>query len=147
MSLISKITSILPDWGNNPEKQRERLLQRYISRMRRFDLSGKNVVLRESDGPLQVEKLDVWMEIIIIAADGQKRVREILEFIVAEFGGDAPQELEGGMINLIEQLNTLHILETHTKPRELPYYLKLPVSQQNRHRARALMIEDGFIAE
>lgn len=147
MSLISKITSILPDWGSNPEKQRERLTQRYISRVRRYDLAGKNVVLRESDGPQRVEKLDVWMEIIVIAADGQKRVREILDFIVGEFGGDAPEELEAGMLNLVEQLSMLNILETHVKPRELPYYLKLPVSQQNRHRARALMIEDGFIAE
>ncbi len=147
MSLISKITSILPDWGNNPEKQRERLMQRYVSRVRRYDLVGKNVVLRESDGRQRVEKLDIWMEIIIIAADGQKRVRDILDFIVGEFGGEAPEELEAGMINLVEQLDVLHILETHARPRELPYYLKLPVSQQNRHRARALMIEDGFIAE
>lgn len=89
--------------------------------------------------------LDEWLGSIINLADGQHTVNDFIIYISKQYPAGPPDDFEIQVEGMFNHLIDIQALRLANDPVELPYYLSLPAENQDIEKAKALMIEDGFI--
>jgi len=87
-----------------------------------------------------------WLGVVVIRADGQHTVRELIDSIAGQYQGQPPRDLQRTLQSAIERLAETGVVKLHDKPVELPYYLSLPVEHLDLEQARQSMADDGHTA-
>ena len=91
--------------------------------------------------------LDEWLGTIINLADGRHTVTDFISYIGRQYPAGPPDNFEDHVEEMFQHLIDIQALRLASEPVELPYYLAMPAEQQDVEKAKALMIEDGFIPE
>jgi len=84
-----------------------------------------------------------WLGLVVMLADGQHTIRELIDYMKRKYNGSPPAELERTIESVLERLTETGTVVLTDEPVEMPYYLSLPAEQLNLDKARQLMAEDG----
>ena len=71
--------------------------------------------------------------------------QQFVEKLKTQYEGGAPVGLEEQTLQLMEKLLAEGLIRLTDQPTQLPYYLSMPVAQQDKERALAEMKKDGYI--
>lgn len=112
--------------------------------MHRFDTTDGHIVVIDPQSP-RVVTLDPWLEVIFAAADGQHTTHEFIEKIKTQYSDGPPAKLEEQTVQLIDKLQAEGLIRFTDQKTQLPYYLSMPIAQQDKERALAEMKKDGYI--
>jgi Coenzyme PQQ synthesis protein D (PqqD) len=122
----------------------EHMKDNYFVRCARYEMTGEHVMVVDPKSP-RVITLDPWLEVIFAAADGQRTTQQFIEKLKTQYPGGAPAGLEEQTLQLMEKLLAEGLIRLTDQPTQLPYYLSMPVAQQDKERALAEMKKDGYI--
>jgi Coenzyme PQQ synthesis protein D (PqqD) len=117
---------------------------KYLIRCAQFDMIKQQLVVTDPNSP-RVITMDPWHQIVFLAADGQVTVSKLISELSNGYKDGPPPDLQNTVQSVVEELVSEGIINLSKSPTDLPYYLSLPVSQQDLEKARQLMIDDGFI--
>lgn len=84
-----------------------------------------------------------WLGLVVVLADGQHTIGELIDTLKQKYNGSPPAELERTIESVIERLTETQAIILTDEPVEMPYYLSMPAEQLNLDKARQLMAEDG----
>ncbi len=120
---------------------------KYIARRVIFASEGDNVSLVEGDNPHDEENmatLDLWLGLVVMLADGQSTVQQLIDHLAEQYKKGAPEDLgeivESAVVSLLES----EVLVLSDTPVELPYYLSAPAERLDLERAREAIAADGY---
>jgi hypothetical protein len=116
----------------------------YLSRNVTFRMMGEKVVLIENRRP-GVVTMDEWPQLIFTRANGEVTVGQIIDELRPHFPKGMPQELPIQIKRLVGEMEQAGFISLHSKKRRLPYYLSMPMEQQDLQRSKSEMKADGFI--
>jgi Coenzyme PQQ synthesis protein D (PqqD) len=116
----------------------------YFVRCARYEMMGEHAVAVDPKSP-RVITLDPWLEVIFAAADGQRTAQQFIEKLKTQYPDGAPAGLEEQTLQLMQKLVAEGLIRLTDQPTQLPYYLSMPVAQQDKERALAEMKKDGYI--
>jgi hypothetical protein len=92
-----------------------------------------------------VTPLDPWMGVVLSLADGQHTVAELIQYMAALYPDGAPDNLVDTLESVIKRLTDTDVIELTLRPSILPYYLRIPMDDQDPKQATDMMINDGFL--
>jgi hypothetical protein len=92
-----------------------------------------------------VTPLDPWMGVVLSLADGQHTVAELIQHMAAQYPDGAPDNLVDTLESVIKRLTDTDVIELTLRPSILPYYLRIPMDDQDPKQATDMMINDGFL--
>ncbi|MDH3354554.1 MAG: hypothetical protein OEL79_05000 [Chromatiales bacterium] len=92
-----------------------------------------------------ITPLDPWMGAVVSLADGQHTIAQLIQHMTAQYPNGAPENLLKTLESVIERLTETDVIELTLRPSILPYYLRLPMDEQDPKEATQLMINDGFL--
>jgi len=116
----------------------------YFVRCACYEMMGEHIVVVDPKSP-RVITLDPWLEVIFAAADGQRTLEQFIEKLKTQYAGGAPVGLEEQTLQLMQKLLAEGLIRLTDLPTQLPYYLSMPVAQQDKERALVEMKKDGYI--
>ena len=119
--------------------------KKYFYRVVPFSRNGDQVALVDALNPSVDTPLEAWLGTVISLADGQHRLEELKAFLAGRYPGGAPTNFDETLESAVERLLDSKALMLADEPVKLPYYLALPVNEQDKEKARQLMLEDGYI--
>ncbi len=122
----------------------EHMKSSYFVRCARYEMMGEHIVVVDPKSP-KVITLDPWLEVIFAAADGQRTAQQFIEKLKTQYAGGAPVGLEEQTLQLMQKLLAEGLIRLTNQPTHLPYYLSMPVAQQDKERALKEMKKDGYI--
>lgn len=117
---------------------------RYFSRNTLYTMLNEKVVLVERDRPGMVT-MDEWPQLVFLRADGEHKVADLISDIATQYQGGPPPGLPEQTRRIVLDLVQRGYLVLHKQKRRLPYYLAIPVENQDKRHAKAVMEADGFI--
>ena len=88
-----------------------------------------------------------WLGMVVAMADGQHTLEQLIDYLMKQYNGSPPDELEKTIESVIERLTETETVMLTDEPVDLPYYLSLPAEQLNLDKARQMMAEDGHTGE
>ncbi|MFW5447367.1 MAG: hypothetical protein ACKE8G_04435 [Methylophagaceae bacterium] len=91
--------------------------------------------------------LDPWMARIVLLADGQHTIDQLIQHMMTQYPDGAPSNLIETIESVITRLTENEVIEFTMRPSLLPYYLRLPIDEQDPKQATEMMIRDGFISQ
>ena len=124
----------------------EEIDSKYFIRNVTFSMLKEQVVLHERDRP-QMTTVDEWPQLVFLSADGEHTVAEFIAQVGRQYSGGAPKGLSEQTRQVIRDLATHGYVAVLSKPKKLPYYLSMPMEQQDPVRSKQLMEADGFITK
>ncbi len=92
-----------------------------------------------------VTPLDPWMGVVLSLADGLHTVAELIQRMAAQYPDGAPDNLVDTLESVIKRLTDTDVIELTLRPSILPYYLRIPMDDQDPKQATDMMINDGFL--
>ena len=92
-----------------------------------------------------VTPLDPWMGMVLSLADGLHTVAELIQHMAAQYPDGAPDNLVDTLESVIKRLIDTDVIELTLRPSILPYYLRIPMDDQDPKQATDMMINDGFL--
>ena len=92
-----------------------------------------------------VTPLDPWMGMVLSLADGLHTVAELVQHMAAQYPDGAPDNLVDTLESVIKRLTDTDVIELTLRPSILPYYLRIPMDDQDPKQATDMMINDGFL--
>ncbi len=122
----------------------EQMKNNYFVRCTRYEMMGEHIVVIDPKSP-RVITLDPWLEVIFAAADGQRTAQQFIDKLKAQYAGGAPVGLEEQTLQLMEKLLAEGVIRIADQPTQLPYYLSMPVAQQDKEKALLEMKKDGYV--
>ena len=129
-------------WADFPTMSTNR--SKYFSRTVVFAKRDSGIVLVDMHDTSVTEALDPWLGKVFVLADGTHTVQGLIDFVSRQYGGNPPTSLQATIDSVIERLRGSKIIALTDEPVELPYYLSLPVDEQDPELANRLMTEDRF---
>jgi hypothetical protein len=117
---------------------------KYFIRNTTYRMLDKRVVLIERDRP-GIVTMDDWPQLIFLSADGEHSVAEFIASLGKQYPKGMPPELPNQTRRLVRELAAAGYISLISKKKKLPYYLSMPMEQQDIERSKALMEADGFI--
>lgn len=117
---------------------------KYFSRNTCYTMLKDKFVLVERDRP-GVVTMDEWPQLVFLGADGEISVGAFIAALGKQYQGGPPPGLAEQTRGLVKDLAARGYIALHERKRKLPYYLSIPVEQQDQERAKAQMEADGFI--
>ena len=116
----------------------------YFYRTVVFSKLGDKVSLVDIHNPEnEALAFEPWLGVVVMRADGQHTIRELIDSIAGQYQGEPPHDLQHTLQSAIERLAETGVVKLHDKPVELPYYLSLPVENLNLEQAKQSMADDG----
>ena len=103
-----------------------------------------HVLVTDNRSP-RVITLDPWLEVIFAAADGQRTAQQFIAQLEAQYPKGAPAALAPQTYQLLAKMEAEGLIRFTDQKTELPYYLSMPSSEQDKQRALTEMKKDGFI--
>lgn len=119
----------------------------YFYRIALYTRKSGNVELVNAHENNRVFPLDEWLGTIVNLADGQHTVQDFINFITRQYPKGPPDNLAEEIENMMTHLVEIQAIRLFTQPVELPYYLSLPVEEQDAGKARELMVKDGYLQQ
>ncbi|HEA25627.1 MAG TPA: PqqD family peptide modification chaperone [Ectothiorhodospiraceae bacterium] len=92
-----------------------------------------------------ITPLDPWMGAVVSLADGQHTIAQLIQHMSAQYPDGAPEKLTETLESVIDRLTETDVIELTLRPSILPYYLRLPMNEQDPKQATEMMINDGFL--
>ena len=112
-----------------------------------FSKLGDKVSLVDIHNPEnEALAFEPWLGVVVMRADGQHTIRELIDSIAAQYPGEPPRDLQRTLESAIERLAETGVVKLHDEPVELPYYLSLPVERMDLEQAKQSMVDDGYTA-
>jgi hypothetical protein len=119
----------------------------YFYRTVVFSKLGDKVSLVDIHNPdKEALAFEPWLGVVVMRADGQHTVRELIDSMAGQYQGEPPHDLQRTLQSAIERLAETGVVKLHDEPVELPYYLSLPVERLDLDRAKQAMADDGHTA-
>jgi hypothetical protein len=117
----------------------------FFKRIAVYKVEGEDVSVVDVHANNVLTPLDPWMARVILLADGQHTIAQLIQHIAGQYAEGAPENLVETIESVITRLTESDAVELTTRPSLLPYYLRLPIDEQDPKEATQLMIQDGFI--
>lgn len=92
-----------------------------------------------------ITPLDPWMGAVLSLADGQHTIAQLIQHMAAQYPNGAPENLTKTLESVIDRLTETDVIELTLRPSILPYYLRIPMNEQDPKKATEMMINDGFL--
>ena len=92
-----------------------------------------------------ITPLDPWMGAVLTLADGQHTIAQLIQHMAAQYPNGAPENLTKTLESVIDRLTETDVIELTLRPSILPYYLRIPMNEQDPKKATEMMINDGFL--
>ena len=143
-SLFKKKRIELPEFE---ELKTSKIRDSYFIRRATWDWLDRETINVVDPNAPRVLTLDPWLQTIFLAANGQITITEFTNSMATKYGSKSsiPDGLDRTILGEIQKLVDLKIVELLDESQFLPYYIELPQSDQERDKAKRLMIADGFI--
>ncbi|NOQ81209.1 MAG: PqqD family peptide modification chaperone [Methylophaga sp.] len=119
----------------------------YFKRNMVYKVEGENVSIVNVKENNTVTTLDPWMARVVLLADGQHTIEQLLQHLTGQYPNGAPENLTETVESVINRLTESDVIELTARPTLLPYYLRLPIDEQDPQQATKQMISDGFIKQ
>ena len=117
----------------------------YFKRNTVYKVEGDNVSVVSVQEDNALTHLDPWMAKVVSLADGQHTIDQLIQHLTGLYPDGAPDNLVDTIESIITRLTDSEVIELTTRPSLLPYYLRIPMDEQDPKQATKLMIEDRFI--
>ena len=88
--------------------------------------------------------LDSWLGVIVLLADGQHTIAQLIEHMTAQYKGAPPDNLEKTIESAMQRLIETEVVRLSENPIDLPYYLSTPAEKLDIDMAKSLMEKDGY---
>ncbi len=121
--------------------------QYYFKRTTVYKVEGGTVSLVDVHENNTITPLDPWMGAVVSLADGQHTVGQLIQHMAGQYPSGPPDNLADTIGSVIKRLTDAAVLELTPEPCTLPYYLSLPLDEQDLKLATELMINDGFLRQ
>ncbi len=92
-----------------------------------------------------ITPLDPWMGTVVSLADGQHTVGQLIQHMASQYPNGAPDNLVETIESVFKRLTETEVVELTLRPSILPYYLRIPMDEQDPKKATEMMINDGFL--
>jgi hypothetical protein len=117
----------------------------YFKRNTVYKVEGDIVSLVDVHDNNSVTPLDPWMGTVVSLADGQHTVGQLIQHLAGQYPNGAPENLAETIESVIKRLSETDVVTLTPEPTTLPYYLNMPMDDQNPKLATELMVNDGFL--
>ena len=117
----------------------------YFKRNTVYKVEGDIVSLVDVHDNNTVTPLDPWMGTVVALADGQHTVGQLIQHMAGQYPNGAPDNLAETIESVIKRLSETDVVTLMPEPTTLPYYLNMPMDDQNPKTATELMVNDGFL--
>lgn len=118
----------------------------YFKRNTVYKVDGDDISVVDVKDNNSLTTLDPWMAKVVSLADGQHTIDQLVQHFAAQYPEGAPDNLSETIDSVITRLTESDVIELTMRPSLLPYYLRLPIDEQDPKQATELMISDGFIS-
>ncbi len=119
----------------------------YFKRNTVYKVDGDDIAIVDVKQNNTLTPLDPWMARVVLLADGQHTIDQLIQYLSSQYSEGAPSNLEETIESVITRLTESDVIELTMRPTLLPYYLRLPLDEQNPKQATEMMISDGFISQ
>ncbi|HHA18225.1 MAG TPA: hypothetical protein ENK70_00770 [Methylophaga sp.] len=117
----------------------------YFKRNAVYKAEGESISVVNVHENNTLTPLDPWMAMVVSLADGQHTIAQLIQHITALYPEGAPDNLVETIESVITRLTESEVIELTVRPSLLPYYLRMPMDEQDPKQATEMMIKDGFI--
>lgn len=118
---------------------------KYFFRIVLMSVEGEEASIADPLDTSKLTPLDPWLGAVFALADGQHTLEQLLDYMGRRYPAGPPENLERTIDSVVERLLESEVIKLDDAPVTLPYYLGLPVNQQDADKARQLMLQDGYI--
>lgn len=124
--------------------------------MQLSDYFYRTLIYSEAEGQVHVyEKLpphsliplDPWLGRVILLADGQHTLQELIDYMASQYRGDIPENYFKTIGSVIERLLESGAIALSETPYTLPYHLAMSKEQQDPAMSEKSMKEAGYSGE
>jgi len=119
----------------------------YFKRNAVFKIEGETRSLVDVQNNNVLTPLDPWMAIVVSLADGQHTIEQFVQHLAGQYPNGAPENLKETVESVISRLTDDDVIQLTAQPTVLPYYLRMPIDEQDTKQATELMLQDGFISK
>lgn len=119
--------------------------QEYFKRCTVYRLEGESVSIVDVHDDNAVTPLDPWMGVVVSLADGQHTVAQLIQHMSGQYANEVPDNLTETIDSVVKRLVDAAVIELTDEPTKLPYYLSMPIDEQDPKVATELMVNDGFL--
>lgn len=117
----------------------------YFKRSAVYKVEEDSVSVVDVQNNNALTPLDPWMARVVMLADGQHTVDQLIQHMTMQYPQGAPDNLVETIESVITRLTDSDVIELTVRPSLLPYYLRLPMDEQDPKQATEMMLKDGFI--
>jgi len=117
----------------------------YFKRIAVYKVEGEDVSVVDVQANNVLTPLDPWMARVVLLADGQHTIAQLIQHMAGQYAEAAPENLVDTVESVITRLTESDVVELTARPSLLPYYIRLPLDEQDPKEATKLMLKDGFI--
>lgn len=117
----------------------------YFKRNTVYKVEGENISIVNVQEDNTVTTVDPWMARVILLADGQHTIAQLIQHMISQYPDGAPENLVETIESVITRLTDSDVIELTSRPSLLPYYFRLPIDEQDPKKATEMMIADRFI--
>ncbi|MDQ7072986.1 MAG: hypothetical protein Q9N32_05225 [Gammaproteobacteria bacterium] len=119
----------------------------YFKRNTVYKVDGDDVAVVDVKQNNALTALDPWMARIVLLADGQHTIDQLIQYMASHYPDGAPENLVELIDSVVSRLTDNKVIELTMRPTLLPYYLRIPLDEQDPKKATEMMISDGFIEQ
>jgi hypothetical protein len=117
----------------------------FFKRIAVYKVEGDDVSVVDVQANNVLTPLDPWMARVVLLADGQHTIAQLIQHMAGQYAEGAPENLVETVESVITRLTESDVVELTARPSLLPYYIRLPLDEQDPKEATKLMLKDGFI--
>ena len=117
----------------------------YFKRNTVYKVEGENISVVNVQENNDLTQLDPWMAMVVPLADGQHTIDQLIQHMTGLYPDGTPDNLIETIESVISRLTESEVIELTARPSLLPYYLRIPIDEQDPKQATEMMINDGFI--
>ncbi|RKZ84655.1 MAG: hypothetical protein DRQ39_08080 [Gammaproteobacteria bacterium] len=117
----------------------------YFKRNTVYKIEGDDISVVDVQENNALTPLDPWMARVVTLADGQHTIGQLIQHMIGQYPNGAPENLVETIESVITRLTESNVIELTARPSLLPYYLRIPMDEQDPKQATEMMINDGFI--
>jgi hypothetical protein len=117
----------------------------YVKRNTVYKIEDETVSIVDVHENNNLTPLDPWMGVIVSLADGQHTLDQLIQHMTGQYPNGGPDNLVATIESAIKRLKETKVVELTFQPATLPYYLSMPIDDQDPKMATEIMINDGFL--
>ncbi|NOQ73956.1 MAG: hypothetical protein GQ574_18265 [Crocinitomix sp.] len=88
------------------------------------------------------EELEGWLGMVLLLADGQHTIAELVTYLATRYTGSPPPNLKDTIESVVKRMSENKFIMLTDIKTDLPYYLSLPYERLDIEKAKKMMTED-----